>query len=153
MDLFDVRPHSKPRKDRKRVGRGAATGNGKFAGRGMKGQNSRAGGGVRPGFEGGQNPIYMRLPKLRGTSNKAHNIGMFRHEFAVVNVGDLERFENGTEISPDVLKEAGLIKNLKDGLKVLGEGDLSRKLTVKAQAFSASAKAKIENAGGSAEVI
>jgi large subunit ribosomal protein L15 len=153
MDLFDVRPHPKARKERKRVGRGPGTGNGKLAGRGMKGQNSRAGGGVRPGFEGGQNPLYMRIPKLRGTSNKSHNTGMFRHDFAVLNVEGLQRFEDGTEVSPETLKELGIIKDLKSGVKILGQGDLTRKLTVKAHAFSASARTKIEDAGGSAEVI
>jgi large subunit ribosomal protein L15 len=153
MDLFDVKPHPKARKERKRIGRGPGTGNGKLAGRGMKGQNSRAGGGVRPGFEGGQNPLYMRLPKLRGTSNKSHNIGLFRHEFAVLNVDDLERFEAGAEVSPEILVEARIVKDLKNGLKILGQGELSKKLTVKAHAFSASAKEKIEKAGGVAEVI
>jgi large subunit ribosomal protein L15 len=153
MDLFDVRPHPKARKERKRIGRGPGTGNGKLAGRGMKGQNSRAGGGVRPGFEGGQNPLYMRIPKLRGTSNKSHNIGMFRHDFAVLNVGDLDRFESGAEITPDMLKESRIVKDLRSGLKILGEGELSKKLTVKASAFSASAREKIEKAGGIAEVI
>ena len=111
------------------------------------------GGGVRPGFEGGQNPLYMRLPKLRGTSNKSHNIGIFRHEFAVLNVDDLEGFEAGAEITPESLVEARIVKDLKNGLKILGQGELSKKLTVKAHAFSASAKEKIEKAGGVAEVI
>ena len=95
----------------------------------------------------------MRIPKLRGTSNKSHNIGMFRHDFAVLNVGDLDRFESGAEITPDMLKEARIVKDLRSGLKILGEGELSKKLTVKASAFSASAREKIEKAGGIAEVI
>ncbi len=132
-----------------RKGRGVGTGNGKTSGRGHKGQNARAGGGVRPGFEGGQMPIYRRLPK-RGFNNKR-----FKPDYIEINVGDLERFADGMTIDADALCDAGVvtIPKVYDGIKILGSGELTRKLTVKAQAFTASAKEKIEKAGGTAEEV
>ena len=132
---------------RKRVGRGPGSGTGKTSGKGHKGQNARSGGGVRPGFEGGQLPLYRRLSK-RGFNN--YN---FRTTYATINVGDLERFEEGTEVTKELLIETGLVKKELDGIKVLGNGELTKKLTVKANKFSSSAKAKIENVGGTTEVI
>jgi len=134
---------------RKRVGRGHASGWGKFAGRGRDGQNSRSGGGVRPGFEGGQLPLFRRLPK-RGFNNKN-----FATVYATINLDALERFEAGTVVTADLLVEAGLMhrSDLKDGLKVLGNGELTKALTVQATKFSKSASEKIEAAGGKAEVI
>ena len=134
-------------KARKRIGRGPGSGNGKTSGKGHKGQNARSGGGVRPGFEGGQLPLYRRLSK-RGFNN--YN---FRINYATVNVGDLERFAEGTEVTKELLIETGLVKKELDGIKILGNGDLTKKLTVKANKFSSSAKAKIENVGGTTEVI
>ena len=135
------------KKDRKRVGRGSGSGNGKTSGKGHKGQNARSGGGVRPGFEGGQLPLYRRLSK-RGFNN--YN---FRTVYATVNVSDLEVFEEGTVVTKELLIEKGLVKKELDGIKVLGNGELTKKLTVKANKFSSSAKAKIENVGGTIEVI
>ena len=132
---------------RKRVGRGAGSGLGKTSGKGHKGQNARSGGGVRPGFEGGQLPLFRRLSK-RGFNN--YN---FRTVYATVNVGDLERFEEGTTVTKELLIEAGLVKKELDGIKVLGNGELTKKLTVKADKFSSTAKEKIENVGGTTEVI
>ena len=134
-------------KTRKRVGRGAGSGLGKTSGKGHKGQNARSGGGVRPGFEGGQLPLFRRLSK-RGFNN--YN---FRTVYATVNVGDLERFEEGTEVTKELLIETGLVKKELDGIKVLGNGELTKKLTVKANKFSSAAKEKIENVGGTTEVI
>ena len=134
-------------KTRKRVGRGAGSGLGKTSGKGHKGQNARSGGGVRPGFEGGQLPLFRRLSK-RGFNN--YN---FRTVYATINVSDLERFEEGTEVTKELLIEAGLVKKELDGIKVLGNGELTKKLTVKANKFSSTAKAKIENVGGTTEVI
>ena len=130
-----------------RKGRGIASGNGKTGGRGHKGQKARSGGGVRPGFEGGQMPAYRRLPK-RGFDNSK-----FATNYAIVNVADLEQFENGAAVDLVALIEAGLISKPLDGLKVLGNGNLTKKLTVKASKVSEAAKAKIESAGGSVEVI
>ena len=132
---------------RKRVGRGPGSGTGKTSGKGHKGQNARSGGGVRPGFEGGQLPLFRRLSK-RGFNN--YN---FRTVYATVNLGDLERFEEGTTVTKELLIEVGLIKKELDGIKVLGNGELTKKLTVKADKFSSTAKAKIENVGGTTEVI
>lgn len=146
MELHELKPVPGSRKSRKRVGRGIAAGQGKTAGRGTKGQKARAGGGVRPGFEGGQNPLYRRLPK-RGFTNPN------RKEYAVINVEDLNRFDEGTVVTPELLKEQGVVKNLKDGLKVLGDGDLKVKLTVKAHKFSRTAEEKIAAAGGATEVL
>lgn len=146
MKLHELKPAPGSRRSRKRVGRGIAAGQGKTAGRGTKGQKARSGGGVRPGFEGGQNPLYRRLPK-RGFKNPN------RKEYAVINVEDLNRFDEGTVVTPDLLKEQGVVKNLKDGLKVLGDGDLKVKLTVKAHKFSRTAEEKIAAAGGATEVL
>jgi len=133
--------------DRKRIGRGPGSGHGKTAGKGHKGQNARSGGGVRPGFEGGQLPLYRRLSK-RGFNN--YN---FRTVYATVNVSDLEVFEEGTVVTVEELKKVGLVNKELDGVKVLGNGELSKKLTVKANKFSETAKQKIENVGGTIEVI
>ena len=146
MNLQDLQPAMGSTKKAYRKGRGAGSGNGKTAGRGHKGQWARSGGGVRPGFEGGQMPLARRLPK-RGF----HNI--FGTTYAPVNVSALERFENGTEVTTELLLETGIISKALDGVKILGNGELTKNLTVKAAAFSASAKEKIEKAGGKAEVI
>jgi large subunit ribosomal protein L15 len=131
---------------KKRVGRGTSSGNGKTAGRGTKGQNSRTGGGVRLGFEGGQTPLFKRLPK-RGFTN------FFRVEFSIINVMDLNSYAEGTVITPELLLKDGKIKSVGNGIKVLGKGSLNVKLTVQAHKFSSSAKAIIEAAGGTIEVI
>ncbi|MBO2536425.1 MULTISPECIES: 50S ribosomal protein L15 [Rummeliibacillus] len=146
MKLHELEPAAGSRKERNRVGRGIATGNGKTSGRGQKGQKSRSGGGVRPGFEGGQNPIFRRLPK-RGFTN------INRKEYAIVNLDALNRFEEGTEVTPALLIETGVVGKEKAGIKVLGNGTLDKKLTVKAHKFSTSAKEAIENVGGNIEVI
>jgi large subunit ribosomal protein L15 len=146
MKLFELSPAPGSTKPKYRKGRGIGSGNGKTAGKGHKGQNARSGGGVRPGFEGGQLPIYRRLPK-RGFTNH------FAKEYAIINVGDLEIFENGTEVTLEMLVEKRIIRKELDGLKVLGTGDLTKSLTVKAKIFSASAKEKIEAAGGKAEEV
>lgn len=152
MDLSDLRPNPKSRKSRKRIGRGLSAGQGKTAGRGEKGQKHRFS--TSPGFEGGQTPLYRRLPMLRGISNKAHNIGIFRKQFAVVNVGSLaEKFDADAEVTPEALLASGLISKVLDGVKILGEGELDRPLKVRAHAFSASARQKIEAASGTVEVI
>ena len=134
-------------KNRKRLGRGPGSGTGKTSGKGHKGQNARSGGGVRPGFEGGQLPLYRRLSK-RGFNN--YN---FRTVYATVNVSDLERFDEGTVVDIELLKSVRLVNKELDGLKVLGNGELTKKLTVKANKFSDTAKEKIENVGGTTEVI
>ena len=146
MKLHELKAPAGSTHSRKRKGRGTATGQGKTAGRGMNGQNSRSGGGVRLGFEGGQMPLYRRIPK-RGFTNR------FAKEFAEVNVVDLNRFEEGTVVDFDLMLQSGLVKQVKDGVKVLGNGELKKKLTVKAEKFSKSAAEKIEKAGGKAEVI
>jgi ribosomal protein L15, bacterial/organelle len=146
MKLHELQPAEGSRKERKRVGRGIGSGNGKTAARGHKGQNARSGGGVRPGFEGGQNPLYRRLPK-RGFNNP------FRKEFAVVNIEELNSFAAGTEVTPEVLLEKGIVKNPLGGIKVLGNGEITVQLTVKANKFSQSAVEKIQAAGGKTEVI
>ena len=146
MKLHELRPNEGSTKNRKRLGRGTATGQGKTGGKGQGGQNSRSGGGVRPGFEGGQFPIYRRLPK-RGFTN------IFAKKYTTVNIEDLNRFEDNVEITPEVLLENGVIKKLQDGVKILGNGELNKKLTVKAQKFSKSAIEKIEATGGKVEVI
>ena len=147
MELNELKYTKGSNKTRNRVGRGTSSGNGKTSGRGQKGQNSRSGGGVRVGFEGGQNPLVFRIAK-RGFNNYE-----FATRYATVNVGDLDKFENGVEVTPELLKEMGIVKKLEDGLKVLGDGNLTKKLTVKAHKFSRVAKEKIESAGGKAEVI
>lgn len=149
MKLHDLKPAPGGAvKDRKRLGRGHGSGQGKTAGRGHKGQNARSGGGVRPGFEGGQMPLFQRLPK-RGFTN------IFAKVYAEVNLVDLNRFEEGTEVTPEVLFESGLVKKskAKDGIKVLGNGELEKKLTVKAHKFTKAAQEKIDSVGGKAEVI
>ena len=146
MKLHELKAPAGPTHSRKRKGRGTATGQGKTAGRGMNGQNSRSGGGVRLGFEGGQMPLYRRLPK-RGFNNK------WAKEYATVNVGDLNRFEANTEVTPELLREVGLVKQVIDGVKILGDGELDRALTVKAVKFTKTAAEKINAAGGKAEVI
>jgi large subunit ribosomal protein L15 len=146
MKLHELKPAEGSRKTRNRVGRGTGSGNGKTAGKGHKGQNARSGGGVRLGFEGGQTPLFRRLPK-RGFTN------VNRKDFAIVNLETLNRFEDGTEVSPELLLETGVVSNVKSGVKILGNGQLEKKLTVKANKFSASAKEAIESAGGTAEVI
>ena len=147
MELNELKYTYGSTKNKKRVGRGIGSGNGKTSGRGQKGQNSRSGGGVRPGFEGGQNPLVFRIAK-RGFNNYE-----FATKYAVINISDLEKFEDGAEITPELLKEMGIVKNMQDGLKVLGNGELTKKLTVSANKFSKVAKEKIENAGGKAKVI
>jgi large subunit ribosomal protein L15 len=151
MKLGEITPGRNVRRKRKRVGRGIAAGQGKTCGRGQKGQKAR--GTVRPGFEGGQTPLYRRLPKLRGQSNKAMNRGIYRKHYAVVNVGQLERFDADAEVTPDTLRAAGLVKGQWHGVRVLGEGNVSKPLTVSAHGFSASAKSKIEAAGGTAQEV
>lgn len=146
MKLHELKPAPGSRHKKKRLGRGISAGQGKTAGKGHKGQKARSGGGVRPGFEGGQNPIYRRLPK-RGFTNPN------RVEYAIVNLDVLNRFEDGSVVTPEVLVETGVVKNLKGGLKVLGDGELNKKLTVKAHKFSQSAAEKITAAGGATEVI
>lgn len=147
MKLYELQPAEGSVKDVKRIGRGHGSGNGKTAGKGHKGQNARSGGGVRPGFEGGQMPLQRRIPK-RGFVN------IFATKYVTVNVSDLEaKFENEAVIDAEALKACGLIKKVCDGVKVLGNGEVTKNFTVKAAAFSASAKEKIEKAGGKAEVI
>jgi large subunit ribosomal protein L15 len=146
MKLHELRAVPGATKAPKRKGRGTATGQGKTAGRGMNGQNSRSGGGTRPGFEGGQMPLYRRIPK-RGFTN------IWATEYAILNVSDLNKFEAGTVVTPEMLKEAGIIKKVKDGVKVLGNGTLEKNVTVQAHKFSKTAIEKIESAGGKAEVI
>ncbi len=149
LTLSNLSP-AQPRKDRKRVGRGQGSGKGRYSGRGIKGQKSRSGSHMmRAGFEGGQMPIYMRVPKLRGaTSKDAMPIGPFRTYQQPVNVRDLERFDAGTEVTPDLLKQHGLIRTVKEDVKILGDGELTKKLTVSAHNLSKSAREKIEQAGG-----
>lgn len=146
MKLHELRAPEGSTSKPKRKGRGTATGQGKTGGRGMNGQNSRSGGGTRLGFEGGQMPLYRRIPK-RGFTN------IWKKEWAIVNVDDLNKFENGTEVDPGLLMESGMIKKVMDGVKVLGDGTLEKNITVKAHKFSKTAIEKIESAGGKAEVI
>ncbi len=153
--LHELRPAEGSHRDRKRVGRGEGSGNGKTSGRGQKGQKSRAGSHrMRAGFEGGQMPLYMRLGKLRGPNHrKSMPMGPFRTHTTPVNVGALERFDAGVEVTPDLLKAAGVVRTLRHPVKILGDGELSTTLTVHAHAFSRSAAAAIESAGGKAVVI
>lgn len=146
MKLHELSPAPGSVKEGFRVGRGPGSGNGKTAGKGHKGQNARSGGGVRPGFEGGQMPLQRRLPK-RGFVN------IFGTKYATINVEDLNRFENGAVVDAKAIVEAGLLKKTLDGVKVLGRGEITKKLTVKVAAFSEGAKSKIEAAGGKAEVV
>lgn len=147
MKLNELSPVEGSRTSDYRKGRGHGSGNGKTAGRGHKGQKARSGGGVRPGFEGGQTPLYRRIPK-RGFNNK-----LFAANYAEINIGDLNSFEDGAVVDADALIEAGFIKKAYDGISVLGGGELSKKLTVKAARFTKSAAEKIEGLGGKAEVI
>jgi large subunit ribosomal protein L15 len=146
MKLHELQVVEGARHSRKRVGRGTGSGHGKTSCKGHKGQNARSGGGVRPGFEGGQTPLFKRLPK-RGFTNVNHK------EYAVVNVEDLNVFENGTVVTIENLQEKGLVKKVYDGVKVLGNGKLEKNLTVKANKFSKTAEAAITSAGGTIEVI
>lgn len=146
MKLHELNAPAGTSRNRKRRGRGTATGQGKTGGRGMNGQKSRSGGGVRLGFEGGQMPLYRRIPK-RGFTN------IFGTTYTTLNIEDLNRFEEGTEVTPAMLVELGVLKQVKDGVKILGDGELKKSLTVKAHKFSKTAVEKIEAAGGKAEVI
>ncbi|MBF1050663.1 MAG: 50S ribosomal protein L15 [Peptostreptococcaceae bacterium] len=148
MELNNLKPNKGAVRKRKRVGRGTASGYGKTAGRGQDGQHSRSGVGIRIGFEGGQMPLYRRLPK-RGFNNFD-----FEKRYTTINLDRLENFEDGAEVTAQILKDAGVIKKIeKDGLKILGDGQFTKKLTIKASKFTESAKQKIEAAGGKAEVI
>ena len=147
MKLHELSPAEGSVKENYRKGRGAGSGNGKTAGKGHKGQNARSGGGVRPGFEGGQLPLYRKLPK-RGFNNYR-----FGKKYAIINVQSLNKFNDGEVVDFAALLSAGIIHNVFDGVKVLGEGELAKKLTVKAAIFSANAKEKIEAAGGKTEVV
>ena len=146
MELSNLKPKKGARHAKKRVGRGPGSGHGKTAARGEKGQKSRSGFSRQPGFEGGQMPLHRRLPK-RGFTN------IFKKEYAIVNVADLERFDNGATVDEAALREAGLVKGQHDGLKILGTGELTKKVTVVAKKFSKTAKAAIEKAGGTAQEI
>jgi large subunit ribosomal protein L15 len=146
MKLHELQPAVGSRQSKKRVGRGNGSGLGKTSGKGQKGQKARSGGGVRPGFEGGQMPLTRRIPK-RGFKN------IFAKQYTTINVDELSVFEEGTEITAEFLKEIGFINKINDGLKVLGDGELDVKLTVKAKKFTKTAREKIENAGGTAEEI
>ncbi|MCM3768223.1 MULTISPECIES: 50S ribosomal protein L15 [Bacillaceae] len=146
MKLHELKPAEGSRHERKRLGRGIGSGQGKTAGKGHKGQKARSGGGVRVGFEGGQTPLFRRLPK-RGFTN------INRKEYAVVNLDALNRFEEGTEVTPELLIETGVVSNEKAGIKILAKGNVEKKLTVKAHKFSSAAKEAIEAAGGTTEVI
>ncbi|MEN6463213.1 MAG: 50S ribosomal protein L15 [Syntrophomonas sp.] len=146
MNLEDLKSPVGATKSRKRVGRGPGSGHGKTSTRGHKGQKARSGGGVRLGFEGGQMPLQRRIPK-RGFTN------IFGKEYAIINVKDLNCFENGTEVTPELLKEAGLVKSYKDGIKILGDGDLEKKLTIKVHKISKQAEEKVTAQGGKVEVI
>ncbi len=147
MKLNTVKPNPYATKARKRVGRGPGSGTGKTAGTGENGQNSRSGRSVRIGFEGGQTPLFRRLPK-RGFSN-----ARFKKVYAIINLDDLNKFEDGAIVTPEILKDMGLVKKELDGIKILGDGKLEKKLTVKANKFSKVAKEEIEKLGGKAEVI
>ncbi len=147
MKLHELQVNPGAKQTKKRVGRGPGSGLGKTSGKGHKGQNARSGGGVRPVFEGGQLPLYRRLPK-RGFSN-----AMFKTRYAVINVEDLNRFDEGTTVTPALLKEVGMVKQQLDGIKVLGSGKLEKKLTIQAHKFSRSAMEKINESGSKAEVI
>ncbi|NQT73505.1 MAG: 50S ribosomal protein L15 [Chloroflexi bacterium] len=147
MKQNELRPPKGSKHNRKRIGRGVGSGHGTYSCRGLKGQNSRSGGGVHPLFEGGQNPLVKRLPYKRGFNN------VFRVEYDVVNLDRLNIFPEGTEVTPEAMVSAGIIKGLKKPVKVLGDGELNQKLVVKANKFSQTARTKIESLGGTAEVI
>ncbi|MBS7577067.1 MULTISPECIES: 50S ribosomal protein L15 [unclassified Enterococcus] len=146
MKLHELKPSEGSRKVRNRVGRGTSSGNGKTSGRGQKGQKSRSGGGVRLGFEGGQTPLFRRMPK-RGFKN------INSKDYALVNLDALNRFEDGAEVTPEALVEAKIVKDVKSGIKILGNGELTKKLTVKASKFSKTAEEAITSKGGSIEVL
>ena len=154
LSLANLQP-AQPRKDRKRVGRGPGSGTGRYSGRGIKGQKSRAGSHkMRAGFEGGQMPIYMRIGKVRGSTSKdAYPVGPFRTATQPVNVRDLDRFDAGDEVTPESLVTKGILKNTKIDVKLLGTGVLTKKLTVRVHAISASAREKVEKAGGTIELL
>jgi large subunit ribosomal protein L15 len=153
LDLSNLGP-AQARRDRKRIGRGLGSGKGRYSGRGIKGQKARSGSHkMRAGFEGGQNPIYMRLAKMRGGSADAMPVGPHRTRSFAVNVSALERFDAGTEITPELLAEKGLIRHTRFDVKILGSGDLTKKLSVTAHRFSASAREKIEAAGGTVAAL
>jgi large subunit ribosomal protein L15 len=154
LSLSNLAP-AQPRKDRKRVGRGLGSGKGRYSGRGIKGQKSRSGShAMRAGFEGGQMPLAMRLPKLRGnTSKDAMPVGPFRTYSQPVNVRDLERFDAGEEVTPETLKAKGLIRSIRKDVKLLGEGEITAKLTVTVHSASATARRKIEAAGGTLTLL
>lgn len=151
MRLEELAAPPGARKRKKRLGRGIGSGHGKTAGRGTKGQLARNK--VRPGFEGGQKPLSMRMRKLRGGSRDAMPIGMFRREYAIVNVGALDALEPEQMVTPELLRERRIVRQLRDGLRVLGEGEITKPLHVKAHHFTASARAKLEAAGGTVEVL
>jgi len=154
LNLSNLKP-AQPRKERKRVGRGLGSGKGRYSGRGLKGQKSRSGSHkMRAGFEGGQMPVHMRVGKLRGSTSKdAMPIGPFMTSTVPVNLRDLGKFDAGAEVTPESLVELGIIKNTKTDVKLLGMGDVSKKLTVRVHAISASAREKIEKAGGTVELL
>jgi large subunit ribosomal protein L15 len=154
LNLHSLKP-AQPRKAPKRIGRGLGSGKGRYSGRGIKGQKSRAGShAMRAGFEGGQMPIYMRIGKLRGSTSKdAMPVGPFRTYTHPINLRDLDRFDAGDVVTPEALVEKGLIKNTKTDIKLLGNGDVSKKLTIRVHAISASAREKIEAAGGTIELL
>ncbi|NCP32381.1 MAG: 50S ribosomal protein L15 [Armatimonadetes bacterium] len=153
MKLGELRPPAGSKRNRKRVGRGTGSTLGKTCGKGQNGQKVRRGASIRTGFEGGQTPLHRRLPKQRGVSGGAMPIGMFRREYAVLNVGRLEAFETGTKVTPELLREQRLMDRRHVGLRILGDGELTKPLTVVAHHFSAAAREKIESAGGAVEVI
>jgi large subunit ribosomal protein L15 len=146
MKIHDLSPAGDSRKKRKRIARGPGSGHGKTACRGHKGQKSRSGGGPRPGFEGGQMPLHRRLPK-RGFTNR------FRKQYAIINIRDLEKFEANSNLDIDTLNEAGLVKNIRDGIKLLGDGEISHPVIIKVHKASKTAREKIETAGGKVEII
>ncbi|MCL5102688.1 MAG: 50S ribosomal protein L15 [Armatimonadetes bacterium] len=147
MRLNDLHPAPGATHKPKRLGRGTGSGHGGTSTKGHKGQKARSGGGVRPGFEGGQTPLHRRLPQRRGFRNLSRKV------YAVVNLSDLERYDAGTEVTPDLLIESGLVKKVMDGVKVLGDGEITKALTVRAHKFSKSAEEKLKTAGGTAEVL
>ncbi len=155
LTLHELKPADGGHRDRKRIGRGAGSGSGKTSGRGQKGQKSRSGSHrLRPGFEGGQMPLYMRLGKLRGPNHKkSMPMGPFRTHTTPVNLRDLERFDEGVEVTPELLKSAGIVRTLKHPVKILGEGELTKRLTVRAHGFSKRATEVIEAAGGTAVAL
>ena len=151
MKMHELKPAPGSRRKRSRVGRGISAGQGKTCGRGTKGQKAQEQ--VPPGFEGGQTRLYMRLPKQRGTSKSSRPWGPFRKEYAIVNVGDLDRFDADSQVTPERLQESGLVRRVGHGVRILGNGELVKPLTVRAHHISAGARSKIEAAGGSVEVI